>query len=152
MLSHLFLQTDSPLTSQQWSKFQVFLSYCESSAHSSDTSLHCHFPFMFCYCIWSCVYGTQCSVLVPSKPRAASHTISVFQRHHQEQSSFRQEWTRIENVGSYILSLFACAFLHSFTTSEESLLFTVEIIKIVRMSCNIQKLVATLLCFIKKVL
>lgn len=64
----------------------------------------------------------------------------------------RQDLSGMENRGSYTLSPFSCIFLHPFTTIEESWVFTVEIIKIVRVFCNIKKLVATLLCFIKKVL
>lgn len=108
----LFLQKCCPicfcnvthhLISQQWSKFQVYLSYCEFSPllrHKSalplaffDLQLHLH----------SCAYGTQWSELVPSKPRAASQPIPVLQRDHQELTK-----ARLERNGK-------CELLHSFS-------------------------------------
>lgn len=124
----LFLQKCCPicfcnmthhLISQQWSKFQVYW-VIVSSAHSSDTSLHCHLPFLICNCICTHVHMVHSEVSLHLQSQEQRLRLYLYFK-EIIRSLPRQDWRGMESVSSYTVSPFSCVFLHSFTRIEESL-------------------------------
>lgn len=86
-------------------------------------SLHCHLPFLICYCIWSHMHRIdRQSAPLSSKPKAGSQTISVFQRDYQDLI-----YTGLDRSGKRgVLNSFpflSSHFLHSFAITEKSMFF-----------------------------
>lgn len=128
------------------------MSYCESSAHSSDTWV-CIATGLFqsatAFEVICIRYAVQCACTFKDKSRCSDYTSISKRLSGTYLGKTGQEWKMLD-LKFFLLPFISLSPLICNNWKEHG--FYLEIIKIVRMFCNIQKLVASLLCFIKRVL